>query len=213
MKFNVSSKALYNAASAVSKVINSKNALSILDNFLFVIEGTKLTITGSDVENALTARVELASASGDGSFCIGARRLVELLKELPDQGVEIAVNDETLEIQLSYSAGNYSFVGIPSAQYPSFEADKDSEPISFSLATQQLIEGLDNTLFAVSDDEYRRIMQGVLLKVSEDHICMVATDTRKLVRFIDRRTAPGVSGSCVIPAKPSAILKIGRAHV
>ena len=101
MKFNVSSKALYNAASAVSKVINSKNALSILDNFLFVIEGTKLTITGSDVENALTARVELASASGDGSFCIGARRLVELLKELPDQGVEIAVNDETLEIQLS----------------------------------------------------------------------------------------------------------------
>ena len=207
MKFNVSSKALYNAASAVSKVINSKNALSILDNFLFVIEGTKLTITGSDVENALTARVELASASGDGSFCIGARRLVELLKELPDQGVEIAVNDETLEIQLSYSAGNYSFVGIPSAQYPSFEADKDSEPISFSLATQQLIEGLDNTLFAVSDDEYRRIMQGVLLKVSEDHICMVATDTRKLVRFIDRRTAPGVSGSCVIPAKPSAILK------
>ncbi len=207
MKFNVSSKALYNAASAVSKVINSKNALSILDNFLFVIEGTKLTITGSDVENALTARVELASASGDGSFCIGARRLVELLKELPDQGVEIAVNDETLEIQLSYSAGNYSFVGIPSAQYPNFEADKDSEPISFSLATQQLIEGLDNTLFAVSDDEYRRIMQGVLLKVSEDHICMVATDTRKLVRFIDRRTAPGVSGSCVIPAKPSAILK------
>lgn len=207
MKFNVSSKALYNAASAVSKVINSKNALSILDNFLFVIEGTKLTITGSDVENALTARVELASASGDGSFCIGARRLVELLKELPDQGVEIAVNDETLEIQLSYSAGNYSFVGIPSAQYPGFEADKDSEPIRFSLATQQLIEGLDNTLFAVSDDEYRRIMQGVLLKVSEDHICMVATDTRKLVRFIDRRTAPGVSGSCVIPAKPSAILK------
>ena len=48
MKFNVSSKALYNATSAVSKVINSKNALSILDNFHIRLEGNTLTITGSD---------------------------------------------------------------------------------------------------------------------------------------------------------------------
>ncbi|MDE6574697.1 MAG: DNA polymerase III subunit beta, partial [Muribaculaceae bacterium] len=46
MKFNVSSKALYNAASAVSKVINSKNALAILDNFLIKLNGNELTITG-----------------------------------------------------------------------------------------------------------------------------------------------------------------------
>ncbi len=59
MKFNVSSKALYSATSAVSKVINSKNALSILDNFHIKIEGNTLTITGSDQENALTARLEV----------------------------------------------------------------------------------------------------------------------------------------------------------
>ena len=48
MKFNVSSKAFYNATSAVSKVINSKNALTILDNFFIRLEGSILTITGSD---------------------------------------------------------------------------------------------------------------------------------------------------------------------
>jgi len=57
MKFNISSKALYNATSAVSKVINSKNALAILDNFFIKLEGNELTITGSDQENALTARL------------------------------------------------------------------------------------------------------------------------------------------------------------
>ena len=103
MKFNVSSKALYSATSAVSKVINSKNALSILDNFHIKIEGNTLTITGSDQENALTARLEVTGVKGEGSFCLGARRLVELLKELPDQGMEVKINEETLEVQLSLS--------------------------------------------------------------------------------------------------------------
>ncbi len=207
MKFNVSSKALYNATSAVSKVINSKNALSILDNFHIRLEGNTLTITGSDQENALTARLEVTGAKGEGEFCLGARRLVELLKELPDQGMEVKINDETLEVQLSYSSGHYSFVGIPGDQYPQFHADTRTEPIAFSIATEQMIDGLDNTMFAVSNDEYRQIMQGVLMDVNPDSITFVATDTRKLVRYIDRRTAPGVKGSCVIPSKPSNVIK------
>lgn len=207
MKFSISSKALYNATSSVSKVINSKNALTILDNFYIKLEGNQLTITGSDQENALTARLEVSGAKGEGAFCLGARRLVELLKELPDQGVEFNVNDNTLEVQLSYSAGNYSFVGLPGDQYPQFTADTAGEPISFAIATEHMIAGLDNTMFAVSNDEYRQIMQGVLLDIAPDSITFVATDTRKLVRYIDRRTAPGVQGSCVIPSKPSTIIK------
>ena len=208
MKFNVSSKAFYNAASAVSKVINSKNALAILDNFLLTLDGDTFTITGSDVENALTARLEVAGAKGSGSFCLGARRLVELLKELPDQGVEVDVNEDTLEVQLSYSSGHYSFVGLPGDQYPAFKADTEvNGPIRFSVATEQIITGLDNTMFAVSNDEYRQIMQGVLLDIAPDSITFVATDTRKLVRYTDRRTAPGVTGSCVLPSKPSTIIK------
>ena len=56
MKFNVASKSLYSAVSSVSKVINSKNALTILDNFLIELKGDVLTVTGSDIENALTVR-------------------------------------------------------------------------------------------------------------------------------------------------------------
>ncbi|MDE6207466.1 MAG: DNA polymerase III subunit beta [Muribaculaceae bacterium] len=207
MKFSVSSKALYNAASAVSKVINSKNALTILDNFLIELHGNVLSITGSDSENALTARVEVNEPKGDGALCIKARRLVELLKELPDQGVEVDINDDTLEMQISYTSGHYSFVGQRADQYPTFEPEAAGESVTFEVATEQIIAGLDNTMFAVSDDEYRVIMQGVLLDITEDALTFVATDTRKLVRYIDRRTAPGVTGSCVIPSKPANILK------
>ncbi|MBD5234017.1 MAG: DNA polymerase III subunit beta [Bacteroidales bacterium] len=207
MKFNVSSKALYNAASAVSKVINSKNALSILDNFLVRLEGNILTITGSDMENALTARLEVTGTSGEGSFCIAARRFVELLKELPDQGVKVNIDEESLEVQLSYASGHYSFGALQGDQYPQFQADASGETIQFSIATEQMLTGLDNTMFAVSTDEYRQIMQGVNIDIAPDSITFVATDTRKLVRYIDRRTAPGVTGHCILPSKPSNVIK------
>lgn len=207
MKFKVSSKEFYNAASAVCKVINTKNALMILDNFLITLDGNMLTITGSDVENALTARLEVADGKGNGSVCLGARRLVDLLKELPDQGVEVSVNEETLEVQLSYPSGHYSYVGITPEQYPVFKNDDQENPLSFSLATSQLIEGLENTMFACSVDEYRQIMQGVLLDINPESVTYVATDTRKLVKYVDRRTAPGVTCRCVLPPKPSNIIR------
>lgn len=210
MKFSISSKTLYTAASAVSKVINSKNSLSILDNFLVRLDGDAgtLSITGSDQENALTATLKPASAKGSGSVCLGARRLVDLLKELPDQGVEVKVNEETLEVNLTYASGNYTFAAVPADQYPEYRADVDDErTVAFELATSQFIEGLDNTMFAASTDDYRMIMQGVLVDVKPDSVTYVATDTRKLVRFIDRRTAPDVTCQCVIPPKPANVIK------
>lgn len=208
MKFNVSSKALYAATSAVSKVINSKNALTILDNFLFSLDGNTLTITGSDAENALTSRVEVQDASGSGRFCLGARRLVELLKEMPDQGVEVDVNENTLEVQLIYSAGHYGFVGVAADQYPEFRAPaSESAPISFTVPAEYFLTGLENTMFAVSTDEYRAVMQGVYLDIKPEELIFVATDTRKLVRYSDSRVKPGVVGSCIIPTKPATVIK------
>lgn len=207
MKFSISSKALYSSTAAVSKVINSKNALAILDNFLFNLEGNILTITGSDQENALTCRLEVMDAKGDGKFCIAARRLVELLKEIPDQGLTVSLNEDNMEVQISYASGHYTFVGLPGDQYPQFQAETGADAITFSIPTEHMLTGLDNTMFAVSSDEYRQIMQGVLLDIAPDSFTFVATDVRKLVRYVDKRTAPGVTGRCVFPSKPSNIIK------
>ncbi|MDE6085738.1 MAG: DNA polymerase III subunit beta [Muribaculaceae bacterium] len=92
MKFNVSSKSLYAATSAVSKVINSRNAMTILNNFLFTLSENVLTVTASDLENTLTAHVEVSNVEDEGSFCVDARRVVDLLKELPDMGITFDIN-------------------------------------------------------------------------------------------------------------------------
>lgn len=209
MKFNVPSKTLHTAASAVSKVINSKNALTILNNFLITLQGDTLTVTGSDTENALTARVPVTDAEGEGSFCIDARRLVDLLKEMPDQGIVFNINDDNMEVEISYSSGKYNLVALRGDDFPEYQKSEDdtAEPITFSCPAQQLIKGLDHTLFAVSNDDYRPQMQGVFFDIKPENITFVATDTRKLVKYVNSMSAPGVTASCIMPVKPATVLK------
>ena len=75
MRFTLSSTALSNKLSALSKVINSKNALPILGDFVFDIQGQTLTLTASDSENTMRTTIELTESYGDGRFAIGNRRL------------------------------------------------------------------------------------------------------------------------------------------
>ena len=85
MKFNVEGKIFQQQLQAVSKVINSKNTISILDNFLLVVEGDRLSITGSDQENVLTAYMEIFESDSDGSVAVNARRLLDITKEIDNQ--------------------------------------------------------------------------------------------------------------------------------
>ena len=78
MKFNIQSKLLLSHLSAVSKVVNSKNTISILDNFLFYLDGNQLIVTGSDQETSLTTRVEVSGAEGVGKFAANAKAMLDL---------------------------------------------------------------------------------------------------------------------------------------
>ena len=208
MKFNVSSKTLYSYVSAVSKVINSKNALTILNNFLFELSDNTLTITASDLENTLVAHLEVMDAEGEGKFCVDARRMVDLLKEMPDQGISFDINDDNLAVEIVYPSGNYSFIAINGNEYPSNESvDESTDIIEFTCPTEQIIKGIDNTWFAVGNDDLRPQMMGILWDVKPDAITFVATDTRKLVKYRNAMSAPGVEGSCILPIKPATVIK------
>lgn len=208
MKFNVSSKTLYNYVSAVSKIINAKNTMQILYNFLFILEDDVLTIKAADLENTLIGRLHVADAEGSGRFCLDARRIVELFKELPDQGILFEINDENFELKISYSNGCYNTVAINGMEYPDIaNPDANSQKITFSCSGQQVMRGIENTLFAVGNDEIRPQMMGILWDVKPDNIVFVATDTRKLVRYTNGTSKPGVECSFILPVKGATVLK------
>lgn len=206
MKFNIDGKLLQQQLSAVNKVINSKNALSILDNFLFELSGDELTITGSDQENTVKARVEVMDSDGFGQIAIPAKTILEITKEINNQPVNFSLNEQTGEIELQFLNGEFKFIGINASEFP--QGDKiEGETKGFSLPSSVLLKGIEKTVYAVSPDPIRPIMTGIFFDIHEDFMVFVASDTHKLVRYITHEVTPGFEKGFIMPSKPANILK------
>src|SRR5690554_7417038 len=125
MKFIVSSATLLNHLQAISRVINAKNTLPILDCFLLDVKENILTLTAADNETRLTTTVEVSNVEKEGNLAINARNLLDPLRELPDQPLTFDINDETLEVFIYYHNGKYNFVGQNGDEYPEPKALKE----------------------------------------------------------------------------------------
>ena len=207
MKFNVSSKILCNFASSVAKVINDKNALTILNNFYMELKDDILTLRGSNTENSLTAHIPVNEAQGEGAVCIDASSLVNMLKQIPDQGITVEVAN-SLNTTIEYSSGRFEFVALDGAGYPRLDTDATAaEGIQFLCTGNELRKGVDYTLFATSNDDYRQQMMGIYFDAKPNSLTFVATDTRKLVKYTTTECAPGAAASFIMPPKAAAIVR------
>ncbi|MBK5195639.1 MAG: DNA polymerase III subunit beta [Proteiniphilum sp.] len=206
MKFVVSSATLLNHLQAISRVINSKNTLPILDCFLLDLKGNMLSLTAADSETRLETVVEVNSAEGEGSLAINAKNLLDPLRELPDQPLTFDINDETLEVFIYYHNGKYNFVGLKGDEYPEPKELKDSF-ITLNIDAETLFSGINRTLFATADDELRPVMNGIYFDITVDDVTFVASDGHKLVRVTTTATKGEGRSSFILPKKPANLLK------
>ena len=205
MKFIVSSTALLSHLQAISRVINSKNSMAILDNFLFRLEGNTLTMTASDQETTMTTEIEVLEAEGQGLFAVSAKILLEPLKELPDQPLTFEINDENLEIFLYFQNGKYNFIGVNGDEYPQ-KSPLSADAKTLQMPAQVLLNGINRTLFATGDDELRPIMNGIYIDIHPEDIIFVASDSHKLVRCKNDSIQSGLTSSFILPKKPATLL-------
>jgi len=206
MKFNVSSSDLLSALQSISKVIASKNTLPILDSFLFKLEGEKLVITASDVETKLVTSVDVVGVEGTGLFAIDAKRLLDPLKELPEQPLSFDINDDSLTVNVEYENGKFSLPGQNGEVYPLSRPLKDTA-VSITLESHVLLNGITRTLFAAGDDELRQVMNGVFFDIRNDDLTFVASDGHKLVRLRNSSIKYPEAASFILPKKPANLLK------
>lgn len=182
MKFIVSSADLSGHLQAISRVINAKNTIPILDSFLFELRDGTLFITGSDGETTMTTQVEVAESEKDGKLAITARTLLDALREGSDQPLTFEVNEETLEVTVSYINGHYSLMGQNADVYP-LPLALGENAAQIHIAANVLQKAISCTLFATADDELRPVMNGIYFDINEQDITFVASDGHKLVRF------------------------------
>jgi len=207
MKFVVSSTELLSHLSAISKVINSKNTLPILDNYLFLLEDNLLTITASDLESTLITSLELENTSGTGLIAVPAKRMNDTLKDFPGQPFTFTIDSETYSIEIYSQNGKFSIVGQNGEDFPQQPLLNEAISSSVNVNHNVLLSGINKTLFATADDELRPVMNGIFVELSTEDIKFVASDAHKLVRYKRFDAKAEKNASFILPKKPAAILK------
>lgn len=207
MKFVVSSTDLLNHLQAVGRVISSKNTLPILDNFLFQLSGSDLSITASDLESTLTTKMVLENSTDKGSVAVPARILVDTLKEFPEQPLTFDINTDNLSIVISSENGKFTIVGQNATDFPQVPGIKEDKKASLTVAADVLMHGINSTLFASADDELRPVMNGIFVELSTEDVTFVASDAHKLVRYKRKDITSGEDTSFILPKKPASLLK------
>ncbi len=206
MRFTLSSSALFGRLSALSKVINSKSSMPILNDFIFDIDGQVLHLTASDSENMMKTYVEINDCDGNGRFAINNHDLLEALKGIPEQPITLEVNMELNSAKISYQNGHFSLPIENADEFP--EAQSLSESASnIQIPCVMLADNLNRSIFATAQDEIRPVMNGIYFDLTPDCLAIVASDGHKLVRNKIYTVKSDIPSSFILPKKPAMLLK------
>lgn len=206
MKFIVSSTGLFSHLQAISRVINSKNSLPILDCFLMELRDGTLSITASDSETTLSTSLEVNESDGDGQLAIASKTILDALKEIPEQPLTFLIDTDNLEITVKYQNGQYSLMGQNADEYPQAPG-LGANAVNVTLDATVLSNGINRSLFATADDELRPVMNGIYFDITTDDITFVASDGHKLVRNKTLAAHGNEKAAFILPQKPATLLK------
>ncbi|MBN1822516.1 MAG: DNA polymerase III subunit beta [Prolixibacteraceae bacterium] len=207
MKFVVSSTRLLSHLTAISKVISSKSTMPILDNFLFKIEDSVLTVTASDLESTLITSLELDNIEGEGLVAVPAKLLTDTLKEFPEQPLTFQINTSTYTIEIFSENGKFSIVGQNGEDFPEIPVMDEDAASTVEVPQKALLHGIEKSLFATADDELRPVMNGIYIELTNDFMSFVASDAHKLVRYRRLDVKSDIESSFILPKKPAGLLK------
>jgi len=206
MRFTVSSTALSSRLVALSRVINSKNSLPILGDFLFEIEGGRLNLTASDSEVMMKTSLDLNENDGDGRFCVGNHDLLEAVKGISEQPITFDVDQESNLAKISYQNGMFSLPVENADEFP--QPQQIAENVTtITIATSVLADNINRSLFATAQDELRPVMNGIYFDLTPDFLAIVASDGHKLVRNKVLNIKSDIPAAFILPKKPATLLK------
>jgi DNA polymerase III subunit beta len=203
MKFIVSSSTLLKQLSAINGVIASNPIVPILENFLFKLDKSTLTVTASDLQTVMMTDIDVESAD-EGAIAVPARLLLDTLRGLPDQPVTFKVDTETFGTEIITENGRYKLSGENPIDFPKIPSVTRNS--SLDVTSEVLGKAIANTIFAVSNDDLRPAMTGVYVDLGEV-ATFVATDGHRLIRYRRTDIASNFQTSMIIPRKALNLLK------
>jgi DNA polymerase-3 subunit beta len=178
MKFTITRKNLHTGLAAVSASIPSKTTLPVLSNILFEAKEDGVWMSGTDLDVAVRVKA-LADVTEPGMLTAPGKKLQEITRELPDEPVEVTTRGDQIELKCGRS--HFKLNGLPADEFPTLAKVDFSQGLT---VTGKDLNGLiHHTSFAVSTEESRPILNGVLWELRDGEMKMVATNGHRLARM------------------------------
>jgi len=205
MRFTISREKLQEGLAAVAANIPAKTTLPVLANILLETTEKGIKLSGTDLDIAVSTEV-MADVDVPGAVTIPAKKLSEIARELPPAPVKIsAVGEQRVTIECGRS--RFKLLGLPRDEFPTFPSVRFNE--SWRIRSGDLQQLISHTSFAVSAEESRPILNGVLWELRADKMRMVATNGHRLAKMdvpIDSANAP--ASDLIVP--PKALEQVRR---
>jgi len=198
MKFKAQKETLLKGIQTVQNVITPKLTLPILSNILIETQQNNLRLTSTDLDIGISCVVPVDIQEA-GSITIPAKRFGDVIKELPSDEVNINTKKNNL-ITIETKLCQFKIMGLAPEEFPKLPEFKDKEAIKLEqLALQEMLR---LTSFAVSYDETRNILNGILFKINKNKLTLVATDGKRLA-IIERQLPQNTDKDMrfIVPAK------------
>src|SRR5881394_4550578 len=205
MRFTISREKLQEGLAAVAASIPAKTTLPVLANILVETTDKGIKLSGTDLDIAVSTEV-MADVEAAGAVTVPAKKLSEIARELPPAPVKIAAVGEQ-RVTLDCGRSRFKLLGLPRDEFPTFPAVRFNE--SWRIRSGDLQQLISHTSFAVSSEESRPILNGVLWELRPDRMRMVATNGHRLAKM-DVPATGGSTADLIVP--PKALEQIRRLY-
>ncbi len=163
---------------SVSGIVEKRHTLPILSNVLLEKKGDVLTFLATDIEIQITTSTQGAMGDGDGAVTVGARKLQDILRSLPDSA-EVSLILEEKRLQLRAGKSRFSLQTLPADDFPRM-AIAEGEAKRISVTQKQFRQLLAQTQFSMAAQDVRYYLNGLLLLIEGGELRAVATDGHRL---------------------------------
>jgi DNA polymerase-3 subunit beta len=198
MKLSISKSALLNGLQTVQNVVGVRSTIPVLANTLINVDKEKIWLTTTDLD--MTVRCSIpATVTKTGSTTLPVKRLVSIIRELPDAEIQIEC-DEKNTAQLTCGSSFFKIIGLAEDEFPPIP--KPEEKFAYRMDQGLFKQMLKKVGYAASTDETRFVLNGVLLSFKGGKLAVVATDGRRLALVEQEIDFPAdAEGDMILPSK------------
>src|SRR5205814_3351895 len=176
MKFSATKEKLLEGLQQVQNVVSTRTTLPILSNVLLQAKGNEVHLTTTDLDVGVRGAFE-ANVEKEGATTLPARRLFTIIRELPSSEVSIEV-DAKNAASIRSGQSFFKILGLPEEEFPPLPKFESAKVVT--IRQKDLRDGLRKTSYAISTDETRYVLNGLLFSLKENKLTLVATDGRRL---------------------------------